>query len=199
MRYDEPMIRHLTGKVLETTEKTIILEVSGVGYQIAVTPEVKNLLAKKADAVSLHTYLAVREDALDLYGFLDKKDLRLFELLISVSGIGPKGALGILSLASSATLYQSIISGNLEHLTNISGIGRKRAEKIILELKDKIVGASDSDGEEINESLKNESEAILALRALGYTLTESREALKKLPSDLDTKTRIKGALRNLGK
>ena len=177
----------------------MILDVNGVGYQIAVTPEVKNLLAKKEGKVGLHTYLAVREDALDLYGFLDKKDLKLFELLISVSGIGPKGALGILSMASSQVLYQSIVSGNLEHLTNISGIGRKRAEKIILELKDKISESTDGGSEEFNESLRQESEAVEALRALGYTLGESREALKKLPSDLDTKTRIKEALRNLGK
>ena len=192
------MIRRLTGQVLEATEKSIILDVNSVGYEIAVTPEVKNLLAKKEGKVSLHTYLAVREDALDLYGFLDKKDLKLFELLISVSGIGPKGAIAILSMASSQTLYQSIITGNLEHLTSVSGIGRKRAEKIILELKDKVSGEQCDSGE-FNESLKNESEAIEALRALGYTLAESRDALKKIPSDLDTKARIKEALRHLGK
>jgi Holliday junction DNA helicase RuvA len=134
----------------------------------------------------------VREDALDLYGFLDREELEFFEMLINVSGIGPKGALSILGITSIETLRKAISIGDTSYLTKISGIGRKTAEKIVIELRDKI-------GTELEgSSLQVELDALEALKSLGYSAIEAREALKKVNSDTDTNTKIREALKILG-
>jgi Holliday junction DNA helicase RuvA len=192
------MISHLEGKILYKDLKFVVLDVGGVGYKIAVTPDTLVEFDKNnSEKISLWTHLAVREDSLNLYGFPEKEELDFFELLISISGIGPKTALGVLSVAGVPTLKRAISSGETAHLTKVSGIGRKIAEKIVLELKDK-VGRFEKDA--VGGDMQNDSDAIEALRSLGYTERDAREALKKAPKDIaSAKDKIKYALKNLGK
>jgi len=192
------MLAHLEGKILYKDLKSIVLDVNGVGYKIAVTPDILFEINKKnAEKISLWTYLVVREDALNLYGFQNKEDLDFFELLISISGIGPKTAMGVLSVAGIPTLKRAISSGDTSHLTKVSGIGRKIAEKIVLELKDKVGSFA---GKDETGEMQNESDAIEALRALGYSERDAREALKKVPKEVEgAQNKIKYALKNLGK
>ena len=133
------MIGKISGKVVHKDLNFIILDASGVGYKIFVPPDtLAKVIASKEGRVSLWTHLAVRENALDLYGFSDKKELDFFEMLIGISGIGPKSALAILGIASVDIIRSAVSSGDTTYLTKVSGIGRKNAEKIVLELKDKL-------------------------------------------------------------
>lgn len=190
------MIGNITGNVVHKESGLAIIDVHGVGYKIFASAETIESIAKKKDApVTLWTYLAVRENALDLYGFLDKESLEFFELLLSVSGIGPRSALAILNIAPVRTLRSAIASGDASHLTKTTGIGTKKAEKIILELRDKI-DVSDS---EVGAH-KEASDAIEALQALGYSRREAQDALKKVPQVFSsTEAKIKEALKLLGK
>jgi holliday junction DNA helicase RuvA len=186
------MIGHLEGKVLETNHEKVIVDISGVGYIVFATPDTLSKVSK-SKKVSLWTHLAVRENALDLYGFLEKEELKLFEMLLSVSGIGPKSALGILSIASVETLKSAVSEDNSSYLTKVSGIGSKTAQKIVLELKDKI-GVS---GEGM--ALKGEEDTLEALVAMGYTLSEARDALKEVPREIEgSNERLREALKSLG-
>ncbi len=189
------MISHLTGKVIEIQENFVILDVHGVGYKIFASGETVGKL-KNGSETSLWTHLVVKEDALDLYGFLDKETHDFFKLLITVSGIGPKSALAILNLVAVSTLRKAISKGDPSYLSKVSGIGVKKAEKIVMELKDKLT-LSD---EEMKGELQDDADAIGALEALGYSQKEARDALKKVSAEI-TKTgdRIKSALKMLGK
>jgi Holliday junction DNA helicase RuvA len=190
------MIGELRGKLVRRGAGFIILNVGGVGYKIYVTAGAYQELEEGAD-VEFHTHLAVREDSLTLFGFTKADELRLFEMLISVSGIGPKSALAILSLTDAVTLSSAIANGESAYLTKVSGIGRKNAEKIILELKDKITGTV---GEAREAFATADSEALEALEALGYSVRQAREALSAVPSGIaDTGGRLKEALKQLGK
>jgi len=190
------MISLLTGTILETSTRSAVLDVHGVGYKVFVTDDTLHLL-KKGSEVRMWTYLAVRDNALDLYGFMSKKDEEFFELLISVSSIGPKTALNILSLVSSDALASAIQSGSTAHLVKVSGIGRKTAEKIVLELKDKL-GNISTDNAEFMAGMSSDMDAIEALKALGYDPDEAREALKKVAKDVtDTSAKVKAALKVL--
>lgn len=194
--YDVPMISRLHGKILETGSRSIVLELNGIGYKVSVTDDTLHTLKTGSDA-TLWTHLAIREDAQDLYGFLNKKDRDFFELLISISGIGPKSALNIMSLVSVDTLINSVRTGSVAHLVKVSGIGKKTAEKIVLELKDKL-GAVEGGGAEFIAGLSSDMDAIEALKALGYDADEAREALKKTPKDIsDTGAKVKAALKIL--
>ncbi len=186
------MIGQLTGAVAHIDNRFLILNVSGVGYKVFASPDTLLKAKNNPEKLTIWTHLIVREDVLDLYGFLSKVELDFFELLISISGVGPRGALSILSLADPDTLKQAIASGNTSYLTQVSGIGRKIAEKIVLELRDKI-GAIDS-----GKDLDQEAEAVLAMEALGYSNKEAREALKRVPAEItDTSEKLKSALKNL--
>ena len=192
------MISRLTGKIIEIGEKYVVIDISGVGYKVFCATDTLTSLVENAN-VSLHTYLAVREDAMDLYGFGSAQEKNFFEMLISVSGIGPKSALVILSTASTDTLAQAIGTGDTSYLTKVSGIGRKTAEKIVIELRDKM-RAHTSETKETSGSLRVESDIIEALKALGYSQNEAREALKEIPQTISgTNARIKEALKILGK
>ena len=189
----EPMIAHITGTVIGKRGGFVVLEAGGIGYRIAVTPDTLAGITKTE--ASLFTYLAVRENALDLYGFLSEEDRSFFELLLSVSGIGPKTALSILSLAPGEALKSAVAAGDTSYLTSVSGIGRKSAEKIVLELKDKLRDLKDSHGGHAHDS-----DTVEALKALGYSVKEAREAVQKIDSSVaDPGARIKEALRNLAK
>ncbi len=190
------MISILHGTVIDTGTRFAVLDLNGVGYKVYVTDDTLQHLKIGAET-TVWTYLVVREDALDLYGFLSKNEKAFFELLISVSGIGPKSALNILSLVSSETLASSIRTGSVAHLVKVSGIGRKTAEKIVLELKDKMGGMA---GSEMTTGMSSDMDAIEALRALGYETDEAREALKKIDKNIeDTGAKVKAALKELGK
>ncbi len=183
------MIGYLKGKIIEQNLKSVILEVSGVGYKVFTN--ISNLGAKKD--VEFWTYLAVRENALDLYGFTTKEELNFFELLITVSGIGPKSALGILTVATLPNLRHAISTEDTSHLTKVSGVGKKNAEKIVLELHDKIEGLVS----DLNDSTSNDIDALEALKSLGYSEREAREALKKVTDSKDTGDKVKKALKLL--
>ena len=191
------MIGYLKGRILWKGERFFILETGGVGYKLY--PLAETLKTARVGPVELGfwTHLAVRDDALDLYGFQDRVELEFFELLLSVSGIGPKSALAILSLAPPVTLRKAISAGDSGYLTKVSGLGRKSAEKIVLELKDKLgaITAGETQGD-----LREEAEAIQGLQALGYSLREAREALQAVPIEItDTTTKIKIALKSLNR
>lgn len=186
------MIGSIRGKVLLKEDRFILIETIGVGYKVWLAQD--NLAQiKKDQELLVWTHTHVREDSLDLYGFLKYEELEFFELLINVSGIGPKGALTILSVASVETLRRAIITNDLPYLTKISGIGKKTAEKMVIELRDK-VGTLEQGG-----TLQEELDALLALQALGYSQNEAREALKGLSPDLSTNHKIKEALKILAK
>lgn len=194
--YNEHMIAQLTGGIVFTGERYVVLDVGGVGYKVYLSMENLRLVAKEKGKVRLWTHLAVREDAMDLYGFIEKSELEFFELLIGISGIGPRSALGILSIAPVENIKKAVSSGDGSYLTKVSGIGRKTAEKIILELRDKLGSFTYIGG--IPE-LKEEADAIEALQSLGYSQHEAREAIKKVSHDISgTGKRVKEALKLLG-
>lgn len=189
------MIGSIKGKMVLKTEKFLIVEASGVGYKINVSPDTISKAKKVGDEIMLWIHTHVREDALDLYGFLEHSELEFFEMLIGVSGIGPKSALAILGITSIETLRKAIGTGDTSYLTKISGIGKKTAEKIVIELRDKVANGM---SEKIGSSLQGELDAMEALKSLGYSQSEVREALKKISPDKDTSTKIREALKILG-
>jgi len=191
------MIGKLTGTIDFRGDRFVILDVGGVGYKLFLSAETLKAAKNKKGQVSFWTHLAVKDDALDLYGFINQRELHFFELLLSVPGVGPKSALAILSLAPPDTLEKAVRASDSGYLTKVSGIGKKSAERIVLTLQDKL-GALPGSEEGVN--LAEEAEALDALRTLGYNLPEAREALKKIPEDVtDTAGKIKSALKVLGK
>lgn len=186
------MIAHLTGTILTLTDKYLILETYGIGYRVFATAETL-VKYKSGDTLSLWIAHIVREDSQDLYGFENQSDQDLFELLRSVSGIGPKSALGVMNVATIGTIARAITTNDVGYLTKISGIGKKTAEKIIIELRDKlpaIMEASDT---------SSSHDVIDALVALGYAESKAREVSRSLDPNLDTQTKIREALRLLNK
>jgi Holliday junction DNA helicase RuvA len=188
------MISKITGQIIHKADKFVVVETNGIGYKIFATNELLSI-TKMDEKFSVWTYLAVRENALDLYGFANKKELDFFELLITISGVGPKTALGILNVATVDSLRTAISTNETAHLTKVSGLGKKMADKIVLELKGKL-----GDYEEINFGQKEEIDALEALKSLGYSHKESREALQEIDkSHTTTSARVKAALKHLGK
>ncbi len=189
------MIAKLTGKIDSLHNNYAIVDVNGVGYQVNVTDFTFGKLAGKNE-VELFTYTYVREDILALYGFLEMAEKEMFELLISISGIGPKAAMGILSIAEPKTIRAAILNEDYSVLTRVSGVGKKTAERVVLELKNKVADMSEGEKDEAFA----DSETLEALQAMGYSLTEAREALKNIPPEInDIGERIKIALKELGK
>lgn len=189
------MIGHIEGEVRAVRSTFAIIGAGGIGYKVALTKEALAELRPETTA-SLWTHLAVREDALDLYGFRNEEELRIFELLLTVSGIGPKSAMAVLDVATVETLRSAISQANASYLTEVSGIGKKTAEKIVLELKDKI-GASSA---ESKHALKGDQEAQEAMRSLGYSQNEARETLRKVPHTIvNSNDRLREALKIVGK
>jgi Holliday junction DNA helicase RuvA len=192
--YDAGMIGHVKGNVIAIGAGFVIISAGGVGYKVAVTKETL-IKQREGGKAALWTHLAVREAVLDLYGFLHKEELKFFELLLTVSGIGPKSALAILDIANVDTLRNAISGSNASYLTKVSGIGRKTAEKIVLELRDK-VGASEEGSARM---LHGEEEALQAMRALGYSQGEARDALRKVSPEIEKSgDRLREALKILG-
>lgn len=184
------MIAYLKGTILQKTQSYLVLENNGLGYKVFVTPEI--LEARVGDTVVVYTYFKVSEDGQALFGLPDFATLQFFEMLITVSGVGPKVALAILSAARADAVKQAIANQDADIFTRISGVGTKTAEKIIVELKNK-VGVLDM------PQAKSSSEVFDALLALGYTQREVREIIGKLDVSLTQGGQIKQALKILGK
>lgn len=188
------MIGQITGLITFKGDKYLIVDVGGVGYKVNVTNDTLASCPLNEERL-FWTHLVVREDVLDLYGFVSKSEQDFFELLITVSGIGPKSALGILSLASPEILRKSIVSGNTDYLTKVSGIGKKNAEKIVLELKDKLGNLGDFLSQ---DTFDIDNDVLAALQALGYSAREAAEAIKNIPDDTsELNDKIRAALRNM--
>src|SRR3989344_714464 len=187
------MISSLKGNVEYKETNMLVVGVGGVGYKVLVPTNVV-LGIRMGEPVFLWTHLAVRENSQELFGFLERDDLNAFELLITISGIGPKTALGILNVAPPAVLRQAVASNDTSYLTRVSGIGKKNAEKIVLELKDKLK-TSEADK---SVDVKGESDVLEALVALGFAERDAREALKVVPKEMkNTSERVKAAIKNL--
>lgn len=196
------MIGHLKGNILHKDARYVVLDVGGVGYKVGLTAERVRVLKEGSEA-SFWIHTVVREDALDLYGFEDRETLAFFELLITISGIGPKSALGIMNAAPLSSLKEAVISGETAYLTKISGIGKKIADKIVLELKGKVFDDGEVGVDTGRGARDGDVDALEALKALGYTHKEAREALENLPADIsaskNSAEKVKAALRTLGK
>jgi Holliday junction DNA helicase RuvA len=193
------MIGKLTGGYGgQGPDSTAIIEVGGVGYAVRVPLSTLAMMRAAPGSVSLFVHTAVREDAIDLYGFSTDEELSFFKLLTSVSGIGPKSALGIINVADVPTLKRGIARGDASMLTKVYGIGKKSAERIVVELRDKLAG--DMGGA---AGAGGEDEVIEALMALGYSAQESRAALKKVADGAHSapggvRERLSAALKYLG-
>lgn len=191
MLYYKAMIAKLTGTIDDILIGKVIIDVQGVGYLVFVTNGTLANVRTGAEKI-LYTYHAIRENASDLYGFETQEELDFFELLLSISGVGPKSALGILNASSIETLVEGIQSGDASQLTKVSGIGKKSAEKIVLELKDKLGTVATS-----GSNLSGSGEAIEALTALGYSAHDAREAIKNVDRSASTEDIIRQALKQL--
>ena len=192
------MIVYLKGKIINKGQSFVILETRGVGYKVYVNPTQYAEL-DIGQEIEFYVHHHIREDAMDLYGFNTLEDLEMFELLLSISGIGPKSALGVLAISSVSEIKETIVQGDASLLTKVSGIGKKTAERIVLELREKIASLGVVPGQGTSGATVS-SDEIDALMALGYSLQQARETLKKVDSKIkDSGQRIKEALKSLGK
>lgn len=196
------MIGYLNGRVKFLFDDSCILEVGGVGYKIFVDARTKQTLNISATA-ELFIYTAVREDAITLYGMANREAYELFELLLTVSGIGAKSALSIVSKISAADFARAVAMQDLKTLTRLPGIGKKSAERVLLELKDKVQLLAENFSTEEFQPAQIKStacdEATEALEALGYTTEEISAAFKSAPPDASTEQLIKLALKFQGR
>ncbi|MBU0721976.1 Holliday junction branch migration protein RuvA [Patescibacteria group bacterium] len=191
------MISYLKGKIKHKGNGFVILEVNNIGYQIFISPLLYTDLSLNQE-IEFFTYQQVREDALNLYGFKSSTELELFELLLSISGIGPRSALAVMSIATVSDIKDSISRGDSALLTKVSGIGRKTAERVVLELREKI-GKLAVGNDKIGRSQLGSSDEIDALMALGYSFSQAREALNNVDAEIkDSGERIRQALKKLG-
>ena len=201
------MIAYLKGTLAETGEDCLIIEVNGIGYQVKVPGRVLKAVHGMGSTVKLHTYTYVREDTLALYGFLSRDDLSMFQLLLGVSGVGPKGALGILSLFSAGELRVAILSQDAKAIAKAPGIGAKTAQRMLIDLKGK-VSLEDAFGivqEEVASAKAGDSysqarnDVIEALTALGYSSSESLKAVSAvtITEDMDSEVVLKEALKKM--
>ena len=203
------MIASVKGKLEGVTTESVIIDVNGLGVEAIVPTTVINLLPKIDENIKLHTYLHVREDAMQLYGFLEKEDLDFFKLLITVNGIGPKAAIAILSSMPTDILTFAILSEDTKTIQKAQGIGAKTAKKLVLELKDKvgIIKTPKNTGSEIydnagltigiNSEIKDE--AVQVLTALGYSQTEAVKAISTIEmyEKMTSEELVKLSLKNL--
>lgn len=191
------MIALLTGKLAFRDDPYIILDVGGVGYKVCLAGNTLSKIGNIGERLQVFTYTYVREDILGLYGFLSKEDLSLFELLISVSGVGPKTALSIFSFGGNDQIRQAIITNDVDFFVSVPRLGRKNAQKIIIELKSKIGGTGELDLSA--NDLKENQDVVAALRSFGFTPRESALAIKQIKKDsLSTQEKIRLALKYLG-
>lgn len=192
------MIGYLTGKIISTKPTQLLLDVNGVGYSVSISINTFEKISSKETA-SLHIYTNVKEDSISLFGFFREAEKDMFEILISVSGVGPKSALGLLSGISVENLKHAIIEENVSRLVAVPGIGRKTAERLILELKSKVGKIEDG---EVAAHPSRKQEAISALTTLGYNIKFAENAVIKILStepDCGLEDLIKKALSELNR
>ena len=201
------MIAYLKGSLEEVCEDYLVIEVNGIGYQVKVSGRVLEGLPSLGSEVKLHTYTYVREDVLALYGFLTREDLSMFQLLLGVSGVGPKGALGILSIFSAHELKVAILSQDAKTIAKAPGIGAKTAQRLLIDLKGKVsfedtfdIIQDGLDALPVGDAhLQSRNDAIEALTALGYSASESLKAVQAITitEDMDGEAVLKAALKKL--
>ncbi len=196
------MISYLRGRIVSRAPTELVIDVNGVGYAVTIPLSTYEKLQQADGQATILTYLHVREDIMQLYGFATEIEREIFRLLISVTGIGPKIAQGILSGLSTAEIREAIGSGKISALTAISGVGRKTAERICLELRDKLGKAKEPPLAATSAQLKSRSEAIIALMSLGHTRSGAEQALRQVlaeEGDLPVEEMIKRALHHASK
>lgn len=203
------MYFYIKGELVEIAEDLIVVEANNIGYNIHVPGQVLSYLPERGSEVKIYTYLYIREDAMMLYGFLTRDDLNVFKLLLGVSGIGPKGALAILSVMTTDDLRFAVLGDDEKTIAKAPGIGAKTAKRLILELKDKLKledafeSALEHNGESVSvpgqgtNAVKNE--AVQALTALGYSSSEALKALQnvEITDGMDVETVLKQALKQM--
>ncbi|MCK5510111.1 Holliday junction branch migration protein RuvA [Candidatus Parcubacteria bacterium] len=189
------MISFLRGKIKNKGQGYIILDVRDVGYKVFVNETVYAELDIEQET-EFYIYQNVREDSLSLFGFNALDQLEMFELLLSISGIGPKSALGVLGIASTEDIKDSIARGDSSLLTKVSGIGKKTAERVVLDLRDKVARLANGEQSAENKGVLASGDEIDALMALGYSMMQARDALRQVDSKIkDSGERIKAALK----
>ncbi len=200
------MISYIKGILEDMTEESVILENNGIGYEIKVTGRMLTKLPKRGSQMKIYTYLYVREDAIGLFGFATREELQTFQLLIAISGIGPKAGLAILSTLSVEELRFAVLSQDVKTISKTPGIGKKSAERLIIELKDKMkledaLRWEEEPMEEGEEVAKENShtEVTLALVSLGYSNSDALRAIQAVEGSntMDTETLLKHALKKL--
>jgi len=192
------MIARLRGKVAWVGPDALIVDVGGVGYRVRVSRRLLEEVEGPGQEVVLHTHLHVRENELALFGCRSEEELSLFELLLSVSGIGPRLALNIISAVAPETLRDALARGDALALTHIPGVGKRTAERLVAELKDKVGGAQASSFAGLSAG---DTEVLAALTTLGYSVAEAQQALRGLPpaSELPLEERVRLALRSFAR
>lgn len=202
------MIAYVKGIIAEIAEENVVLDVNGIGYNIRISASTAQVLPGIGEEIKIYTYTLVREDAFLLYGFLTRDDLDIFKKCITVNGIGPKGALAILSVMDADSLRFAILSGDAKAIAKAPGIGSKTAERLILDLKDKVSFDETMLNREISRQQTDahaafdsevKKEAVEALTALGYGQTESLKAVNQveLTESMDSGALLKAALKHL--
>lgn len=203
------MISFIKGYVAETTENSVILETDSIGYEIFMTGTAIEKTSRMQDKIKIYTYFHVREDTMQLYGFLSRDDLEMFRLLLNVNGIGPKAAMGVLAAITADELRFAVLSDDVKTISRAPGIGKKTAQKLILELKDKLK-LEDAFEKKLNHQEENLSladtslrdsrqEAVEALTALGYSSTDALRAVRQVSEETgeDVEAILKAALKQL--
>lgn len=201
------MIAYVHGVIDDISEDNVVVDVGGIGYNVRISADTAARLPGEGESVKLYTYTLVREDAFQLYGFLTRNDLEIFKKCITVNGIGPKGALAILSVMDADSLRYAIMTGDAKAISRAPGIGARTAERLILDLKDKIQIDDVLIGKEIaatavgsqNLDSPQKKEAVEALVSLGYGQTESVKAVNSIPNidEMDSGAILKAALKKM--
>jgi Holliday junction DNA helicase RuvA len=200
------MYSYIRGELVEIGEDLAVVEAGGIGYNLRIPGKMTDHLPPVGELVKIYTYLYVREDAMLLYGFLTKDDLNVFKMLLGVSGIGPKGALSILSAMSCDDLRFAILSDDVKTISQANGIGKKTAQRLIIELKDKLSLEDAFEQKFANEAAVSVStsstakdDAVMALNALGYSAAEALAAVRKveITEEMDSDDVLKAALKHL--
>lgn len=199
------MIGFVQGKVDAISEDNVVIDTGGIGYNIRISAKTAQELPGIGQEVRLYTYTSVREDGISLFGFLSRDSLDIFKKIITVNGIGPKGGLAVLSVMSADELKFAIISGNAQAITKAPGIGKKTAERVILDLKDKISVEDTQIQKEIAaytglpQTGKAQNEAVEALTALGYSASDALHAVRQIEhaEEMDVEAILKLALKNM--
>lgn len=201
------MYSYIKGELAEINTDHIVIDVNGIGYMIYISSQALDYLPAIGEIIKVHTYLYMREDAMILYGFLTKDELEIFKLLITVSGIGPKGGLAILSTLSADDLRFAVLSGDSKAIAKAPGVGSKTAQRVIIDLKDKLSLEDafekklEHENEKINIASNSQvkNDAVMALNALGYSSSESLKAVSKveITEEMDVEDVLKAALKHM--